>query len=472
MTTTSKCGRPGALPPPWRSRSPPCAWRTARRRRPATMSWSRLSTTSRAKSTPVPAAIARTSSCTGLPSVTPQRASGWPIRRASCSVSTVSRPARPGRDHLRAAGEAGEEVRLDEPGGDLHVGRAPLPVEPDRNAVAERADPLQGRVVPGVVVDDADPVDGLAPNISTSSSRVLARWVPVATSTVTSSGRTIPSSSSSTAGIISCRGCGLVPSQAEIATVWPGLTCSRSGGPATGSRSARAARPSGRPRPAGAPARRSPPRPGSRSPVRPGRTRVAPSCRQPSAHPVPAATPVRSAAHPGAQRSPAPGGPMPLLCAAAQRRGRRVGDVPAPSGARSGPGTATSLLHAAAQRRALATPGGSGGTRGGVTTSVLREPGQRRSGPGAMSRASRGDCRVRVTRGGATTSLLCVAGQRRAPRETRRVRRTRGGVTTSVLREPGQRRSRPGALPGWGPAASLLHAAAQRRSRPGEECAP
>ena len=35
--------------------------------------------------------------------------------------------------------------------------------------------------------------------------------------------------------------------------------------------------------------------------------------------------------------------------------------------------------------RALATPGGSGGTRGGVTTSVLREPGQRRSGPGAMS---------------------------------------------------------------------------------------
>ena len=45
---------------------------------------------------PVAAAIARTSSCTGLPSVTPQRASGWPMRAASCSVSVVSSPASPG----------------------------------------------------------------------------------------------------------------------------------------------------------------------------------------------------------------------------------------------------------------------------------------------------------------------------------------------------------------------------------------
>ena len=41
----------------------------------------------------------------------------------------------------------------------------------------------------------------------------------------------MPSSSSSTAGIISCRGCARVPSQAEIATVCPGRTRSRSGGP-------------------------------------------------------------------------------------------------------------------------------------------------------------------------------------------------------------------------------------------------
>ena len=45
---------------------------------------------------PVAAAIARTSSCTGLPCVTPQRASGWPMRAASWRVSVVSRPARPG----------------------------------------------------------------------------------------------------------------------------------------------------------------------------------------------------------------------------------------------------------------------------------------------------------------------------------------------------------------------------------------
>ena len=48
----------------------------------------------------------------------------------------------------------------------------------------------------------------------------------------------MPSSSSSTAGIIRCRGCGRVPSHIEIATVWPGFTSSRSGGPATGWRSA------------------------------------------------------------------------------------------------------------------------------------------------------------------------------------------------------------------------------------------
>ena len=49
----------------------------------------------------------------------------------------------------------------------------------------------------------------------------------------------MPSSSSSTAGIIRCRGWARVPSQAEIATVCPGRTRSRSGGPDTGSRSAR-----------------------------------------------------------------------------------------------------------------------------------------------------------------------------------------------------------------------------------------
>ena len=58
--------------------------------------FSSLSRTSRAKSTPVATAIARTASWTGLPSTTPQVACGSPIRRALCSASTVSSPASPG----------------------------------------------------------------------------------------------------------------------------------------------------------------------------------------------------------------------------------------------------------------------------------------------------------------------------------------------------------------------------------------
>ena len=46
----------------------------------------------------------------------------------------------------------------------------------------------------------------------------------------------MPSSSSSTAGIMRWRGWGRVPSHIEMATVWPGLASSRSGGPATGAR--------------------------------------------------------------------------------------------------------------------------------------------------------------------------------------------------------------------------------------------
>ena len=58
-----------------------------------------------------------------------------------------------------------------------------------------------------------------SPNIARSSSGVFARWVPVATRTTTSSRSTMPSSSSSRTGIITCRGCGRVISHAEIATV-------------------------------------------------------------------------------------------------------------------------------------------------------------------------------------------------------------------------------------------------------------
>ena len=48
------------------------------------------------KSTPVDSAIARTASCTGLPTVTPQVAFASPMRHALWSASVVSSPARPG----------------------------------------------------------------------------------------------------------------------------------------------------------------------------------------------------------------------------------------------------------------------------------------------------------------------------------------------------------------------------------------
>ena len=123
-----------------RPRRRPRASRTARRRTPA-RSASRRRARRRARSAvPVAAAIARTSSCTGLPCVTPQRASGWPMRAASCRVSVVSRPARPGATSFGPPEKPGEEVRLDEPGRDADVGLDPLAVQPDRD-VRRRSGP-------------------------------------------------------------------------------------------------------------------------------------------------------------------------------------------------------------------------------------------------------------------------------------------------------------------------------------------
>ncbi len=96
MTTTSYCASTGRIATALQtsralrcisSRSPANAWVTR---------LSRLRITSRAKSTPVPSEMALTSSCTGLPSQIPQVARGCPIRLASWSVRTVSRPASPG----------------------------------------------------------------------------------------------------------------------------------------------------------------------------------------------------------------------------------------------------------------------------------------------------------------------------------------------------------------------------------------
>ncbi len=211
------------------SRSPPNA---------ATMSWSRLSTTSSAKVTPVASAMARTSSWTGLPWMTPQVARGSPIRAASCSTRTVSRAARPGATSLGPPEKPAKKCGSTKPvvmrtsasahSRFSHTGTS-LPYVPIQvSCPASRASWLTIRTVSTTS----------SPNIARSSASLLPRWVPVATRMTTSSRRTMPSSSSRTAGIIRWRGWGRVPSQAEIATVCPGRTRSRRGGPATGSRRA------------------------------------------------------------------------------------------------------------------------------------------------------------------------------------------------------------------------------------------
>ena len=64
----------------------------------------------------------------------------------------------PGSDHLRPPGESGEEVGLDEPGGDPHVGFEEAPVQQYGNAGGGVGQPGQLRFVPAVV--DADPAGG------------------------------------------------------------------------------------------------------------------------------------------------------------------------------------------------------------------------------------------------------------------------------------------------------------------------
>ena len=66
------------------------------------------------------------SSCTGLPSITPQVACGLPIRAASCRVSTVSRPASPGATSLGPPLKPAKKCGSTKPVVILHVGLDPL----------------------------------------------------------------------------------------------------------------------------------------------------------------------------------------------------------------------------------------------------------------------------------------------------------------------------------------------------------
>ena len=63
------------------------------------------------------------------------------------------------RHHLRSTTEPGEEVGLDEAGGDAHVGRQPGPVQQHRHVAVVPTQPFELLIVAGIVVDHPDDVD-------------------------------------------------------------------------------------------------------------------------------------------------------------------------------------------------------------------------------------------------------------------------------------------------------------------------
>jgi len=73
--------------------------------------------------------MARTPSWTGLPSITPQIDFGWPILAAECSSRTVSIAARPGATIFGPPEKTGEEMGLDESGGEADVLLDILPLD-------------------------------------------------------------------------------------------------------------------------------------------------------------------------------------------------------------------------------------------------------------------------------------------------------------------------------------------------------
>ena len=161
-------------------------------------------------------AMARTSSWTGLPWMTPQVARGSPMREASCRTRTVSSAASPGATSLGPPENPAKKCGSTKPvvirtsasvhSRFSHTGTpAPkVPIQASRRR--SRASWLTMRTLSTTS----------SPNMRRSSASLLPRWVPVATRITTSSRRTTPSSSARIAGIIRCRGCGRVPSQAEI----------------------------------------------------------------------------------------------------------------------------------------------------------------------------------------------------------------------------------------------------------------
>ena len=209
---------------------------------------SRLMATSTLKSTPERAATARMPSWTGLPSTTPQRARGLPIISASCSRMMVRKPASPGATilgpPLKPAKKCGStnpvvmrtsastQVRFS------HTGMPPSTSPRDTSRASSKASWTTMRLRSTTS----------APSISTSSSRVVARCVPLAIRIAMRSAGTCDRASSTTGSTVAL-GMGRVTSQTEMATVWPRPTRSRRGALPTGFSIARRTAPawSGRP---------------------------------------------------------------------------------------------------------------------------------------------------------------------------------------------------------------------------------
>ena len=150
------------------------------------------------------------------------------MRAALCNSMTVARPARPGATNFgppeKPAKKCGStnpvEIRTSASTHSLHnqtgTSSACPTNDKEESSRASWQTTRHDRIISG-------------PSMSISSAGVLARWVPVATRTVTSAGAVRCSSSARSAFSMSRLGCGRVPSQTETTTRCPGRTWSRSG---------------------------------------------------------------------------------------------------------------------------------------------------------------------------------------------------------------------------------------------------
>src|SRR5579862_9179064 len=160
------------------------------------------------------------------------------MRSASWRTSVVSRPASPGATSFGPPEKPAKKCGSVKPVTILKSASSHARLSQTGTLLPKRPSQVSEPSSRASWLTTATESTRSSPSIARSSSSVLPRCVPVATSRTMSSSRTIPSSSARIAGTTTRRGCGLVPSQIAIATVCPRRRSSRRGGPATGARSA------------------------------------------------------------------------------------------------------------------------------------------------------------------------------------------------------------------------------------------